>query len=72
MNSKLRQALLNSNRARIILSNLEDSLQEDFEEQVLSSEDVDSILEENKIDEILELSRKLFDLVDDMQDRVIS
>ena len=72
MNSKLRQALLNSDRARIILSNLEDSLQEDFEEQVLSSEDIDSILEENKIDEILELSRKLFDLVDDMQDRVIS
>ena len=72
MNSKLRQALLNSDRARIILSNLEDSLQEDFEEQVLSSEDIDSILEENKIDEIFELSRKLFDLVDDMQDRVIS
>ena len=71
MNSKLRQAMLNAQRANIILSNIEDALQEDFEEQVLSSEGIDSILEKNKIDEILELSRKLFDLADDMQDRVI-
>ena len=71
MNIKLRESQLYIERVKRILSNLEDHLQEEMEEQVMDWEDIQILLEENKIDEIYELSRKLSDLVDDLEERVL-
>jgi len=71
MNTKLRQSRLLLERVKHILSNVEDHLQEEMEEQVMDWEDIEILLEENQIDEIWELSRKLIDLADNLEDRIL-
>lgn len=71
MNTKLRQSRLLLERVQRILSNVEDHLQEEMEEQVMDWEDIQILLEENQIDGIWELSRNLIDLADNLEDRIL-
>jgi len=76
MNSKIHRAQRNCDIARILLDHINDcvinNLENDWNDLIDDPRDVDNALKDTQIEKIEALSKEIRDLVEQMQDKVIS